>query len=119
VGLATVLSERAGIEAAQAIAPLKRLSVLPAGPTPPNPQELLSRSAFTRLIQAATEQFDVVLIDTPPWDQGADAQIVSARAGASVLVARQDRTSIRAIGYLVASLRDCGSHLVGSIVNQH
>lgn len=119
IGLATVLSERAGLEAAQAVPSLQKLTVLAAGPTPPNPQELLSRVAFSRLIDAARDAFDVVLIDTPPWDYGADAQIVSARAGAAVLVARQDCSSIRSVSGIVTAMRDTGTHLVGSIVNQH
>lgn len=119
IGLATVLSERAGIEAAQRVPALQKLTVLAAGPTPPNPQELLSRPSFMRMIEAAREQFDVILIDTPPWDYGADAQIVSARSGASILVTRQDRTSIRSIAGIVAALRDCGTHLVGSVVNEY
>lgn len=118
VGLATVLSERAGLEVSQQVQALHKLKVLAAGPTPPNPQELLSRPAFTRLLETARDHFDVILIDTPPWDYGADAQIVAARAGASILVTRQDRTSIRSIASIVAALRDCGTHLIGSIVNQ-
>ncbi len=119
VGVATVLSERAGLDVARVIAPLPKLSVMTAGPTPPNPQELLSRPAFERLIDAARQQYDVVLIDTPPWDDGADAQIIAARAGASILVTRQDRTSIRSISAIVTALRDCSAHLVGSVVNQY
>ncbi len=119
VGVATVLSERAGLDVARVIAPLPKLSVLTAGPTPPNPQELLSRPTFERLIDAARQQYDVVLIDTPPWDDGADAQIIAARAGASILVTRQDRTSIRSISAIVTALRECGAHLVGSVVNQY
>ena len=118
VGLANVLSERAGADVARPIAAFPKLSVLTAGPTPPNPQELLSRSAFERLIEAASRLYEVVLIDSPAWASGADAQIVSARAGAAVLVTRKDHTSLRAVGDLVGSLRDCGTHLIGSIVNQ-
>jgi protein-tyrosine kinase len=118
-GLTTLLSERAGLEIARPIDALKRLSVLPAGPLPPNPQELLSRGAFARLIESAARQFDVIIIDTPPWDLGADAQIVAARAKAAVLVARPHHASIRSVAHLVASLRDCGTHLIGSVANQH
>jgi Mrp family chromosome partitioning ATPase len=92
--------------------------VLPAGLDPPNPQELLSRPSFSRLLEAARNQYDVVLIDTPPWSFGADAQIVAARAGACILVARQNGTSIRSVGTIVDALRDGGTHLVGSVVNQ-
>ncbi len=119
VGLATVLSERAGIEASQQVPALAKLKVLAAGPMPPNPQELLSRPAFSRLLETARAQYDVILIDTPPWDYGADAQIVAARAGASILVTRQNRTSIRSIAGMVTALRECGTHLVGSVVNQY
>ena len=117
-GLATVLTERASLDVARNIAPLPKLTVMTAGARPPNPQELLSRPAFARLIDAARDTFDVVLIDTPPWDDGADAQIIAARAGASILVTRQDRTSIRSIAAIVTALRECGAHLVGSVVNQ-
>ena len=118
IGLATVLSERAGLEAAQQVPALAKLKVLAAGPMPPNPQELLSRPAFSRMLETARSQFDVILIDTPPWDYGADAQIIAARAGASILIARQNQTSIRSIAGMVTALRECGAHLVGSVVNE-
>jgi receptor protein-tyrosine kinase len=118
LGVATVLTERANLDVARNIVPLPKLTVLTAGVRPPNPQELLSRPAFARMIDAARHEFDVVLIDTPPWDDGADAQIIAARAGASILVTRQDRTSIRSIAAIVTALRECGAHLVGSVVNQ-
>ena len=118
IGLATILTDRAGLDVACNIEALPKLTVLTAGATPPNPQELLSRPAFQRTIDAARHQFDVVLIDTPPWDFGADAQIIAARAGASILITRKDRTSIRSIASIVTALRDSSAHLVGSVVNE-
>lgn len=118
-GLTTVLSERASLDACKGIDQLPNLSVMPSGPTPPNPQELLSRPAFSRLVLAASQLFDVVLIDSAPWSAGADAQAIAVRAGASVLVTRQDHTPIRSISGIVASLRDCASPLIGSVVNRY
>ncbi len=118
VGLSTILSDRAGIEIARPIAALPKLAVLPAGPLPPNPQELLSRPAFNRLLETAAHQTDVIIIDTPPWSRGADAQIISARAKAAVLVARRDSTPIRAIAQIAESMRECGAQLVGSVTNR-
>ena len=118
-GLATVLSERAGLDVGKGIDQLPNLSVMPSGPTPPNPQELLSRPSFSRLVLAASHLFDVVLIDSPPWSAGADAQAIAVRAGATVLVTRQNHTPIRSISNIVASLRDCASPLIGSVVNQY
>ncbi len=118
VGLATVLTDRAGLERASAVEAFARLSVLPAGPPSPNPQELLSRTPFARLLQAARDHYDVVLVDTPAWSAGADAQVVSARAGAAVVVARPGHTPARALDRVVASLKECGTPLVGSVFNQ-
>ena len=118
-GLATVLSERAGLDVSQPVAHLPNLTVMPSGPTPPNPQELLSRPAFSRLVLGASHAFDIVLIDCPAWDAGADAQAIAVRAGATVLVTRQDHTSIRTINTIVGALRDCASPLIGSVVNRY
>ena len=117
-GLSTVLSGRADVDVAHPVASFGELSVLPCGPIPPNPQELLSRASFPRLMADASKLFDVVIVDTPSCESGADAQIVAARAGAAVLVARQDHTQIRNLAHFVQSLRSNGTQLLGSVANQ-
>ncbi len=94
------------------------LSIIPSGPTPPNPQELLSRPAFRGLIESAVNEFDVVLIDTPAWSEGADAQIIAARAGAAILVTRQDYTSVNAATNFVETLGQSGCQVLGAVMNQ-
>src|SRR6185503_6302746 len=65
-GLSSVLSGRADLSAAVPVSGLTGLSVLPAGPLPPNPLELLSRPSFAALLGKAQAEYDVILIDTPP-----------------------------------------------------
>jgi receptor protein-tyrosine kinase len=116
-GLSTILAGRAGLEIAQAIPGLPGLTVLPAGAVPPNPQELLGRLGFTQLLSAASQEFDVVVMDTPGGADFADADIIASRAGAAVMVARKDRSKTAAIQSLAQRLQECDVTLLGSVLN--
>jgi protein-tyrosine kinase len=118
LGLATVLSGRGGTIPTQRVAGLVDLSVMVAGPVPPNPQELLGRDLFTRLLERLASAFDVILIDTPPGLDYADAQIVGARAGGALMVARQNRSSLSSVGRFSATLGQPGTNLVGAVLNR-
>jgi receptor protein-tyrosine kinase len=102
---------------AQPVPALPGLVVLPAGAQPPNPQELLGRSAFAQLLQDACAQFDVVLIDTPCGSEYSDGEIIAARAGAALLVARRNQTLVPEARELGTRLQDGGVALVGVVLN--
>lgn len=116
-GLSGILADRAGLEAAVPVHGIDDLLVLPAGAVPPNPQELLGRAAFGMLLKAAADNFDVVIIDTPAGSDYADAEIISAAAGAAVLVTRKNQTRVPDAAQLARRLQDGGVVLVGSILN--
>ena len=116
-GLSGILADRAGLEAALSVPSLPGLAVLPAGAVPPNPQELLGRPSFSQLLLSACNQFDVVIIDTPAGADYADAEIIASRAGAAVMVARQNKTLVPAATQLARRLQDSGVALVGSVLN--
>lgn len=118
LGLSAVLSGRANGEAIKRITPLVGLSVLPAGAQPPNPQELLSRPAFGQLLQRLGENYDVIIIDTPPAGEFADAQAVAARTGGALMVARKNLSSSSALIEAVTSITQTGAALVGSVMNE-
>lgn len=117
VGLSSYLSGRAGVDCAAPVRDLHNLSVMTAGPMPPNPQELLARSSFTRLLLEAGEVYDAIIIDTPPVIGFADAQIIAARTGATVLVTRSHRTDAHLARQAASALRDVGSRLCGAVIN--
>ncbi|MFY8042434.1 MAG: chain length determinant protein tyrosine kinase EpsG, partial [Rhodoferax sp.] len=116
-GLSGVLSNRAGLEVAQLVPGLPGLAVLPAGALPPNPQELLGRAAFGDLLRIASQQFDVIIVDTPAGHDFADAEITAARAGAALLVARKNTSQLPHAAQLARRLQDSGVALVGSVLN--
>jgi receptor protein-tyrosine kinase len=117
VGLSGILAGRATLDVAQPVGALPGLTVLPAGAQPPNPQELLGRAAFAQLLQAASAQFDVILIDTPSGSEYSDGEIIAARAGAALMVARRNQTLVPEAKNLGTRLQDGGVALVGAVLN--
>lgn len=116
-GLSGILADRAGLEAALPVPSLPGLTVLPVGAVPPNPQELLGRPEFRELLGKAAQQFDVIIIDTPSGGDFADAEIIAARAGAALMVARKNQSLMPTVALLARRLQEGGVTLVGSVLN--
>ena len=116
-GLSGILAGRNGVEAIVRIPSLVGLSVLPAGAVPPNPQELLGRPAFAEIRDSISHDFDVVIIDTPAATEYADAQTIAVRAGAAIMLARKNQSSIPAMAAITRNLQQAGATLVGSVLN--
>lgn len=72
----------------------KSLSVIPSGPTPPNPAELLKNTKFEELITYLKQHFDFIIIDTPPVAAVTDAKIIGAFADATLFITRHNYTNL-------------------------
>lgn len=117
LGLSTILAGRSSDESIIRITDLAGLFVLPAGPIPPNPLELLSRNSFEELLTSAKGNFDVIIIDTPSFSVGEDPLIISLRAGAALVMARSAQTRVASFTNLVQGLMNSGVAVVGSVLN--
>jgi receptor protein-tyrosine kinase len=115
-GLSAVISARQSAADIERIPGLEHLSVLPAGPTPPNPVELLSLAAFPDLLEDFRNRFDLILIDSPPAAQYADAQIISARVSAVVFVVRKNATKALRARTTLENLRN-HTTILGTVLN--
>src|SRR5258706_3178276 len=116
-GLSTLLAGRAETGLIEHIVPFVDLSILPAGPVPPNPPELLGRPLFRNLHADLAKEFDVIILDTPAGGTNADAQTIATRAGGAFTVARRHHTSARALKTLSAQLVGTGVTLIGAVIN--
>ena len=117
-GLSSLLSGRTESQVIQAIEGVPGLFVLPSGPIPPNPLELIERPAFGLLVRELTTKFDHVVIDTAAGSVGADACVVAARCGAALVLTRKHQNKVAALQDLVASLTGSSVQLLGAIVNE-
>lgn len=118
VGLTTVLIGRA--EIGDVVQPVGKstLDVLPAGQVPPNPSELLGSPEMAKLLEHATETYDMVLLDSPPLLPVTDAAILSKLAGGALLVVGADRIHRPQLLDTLESLETAGAHLFGIVVNK-
>jgi len=118
MGLSGVLSRRAGLEEIAQIPQIGNLSVLPSGPLPPNPQELLGRPEFSRLLNELSSLYDVILVDTPSAQQSSDAHVVAQRAGAALIVGRKNKTKSTEIAQLASIMVNSGIQILGTTLNE-
>jgi len=117
VGLSSVLSGRAGAEAIVKLEDLVDLWLLPSGPKPPNPGDLVGRGAFSMQMQHAERTYDVVIVDTPAADVGGDAQSVARSTRGALIVVRKDRTRLEVVQSLTERFCSAGIDVVGAVLN--
>jgi succinoglycan biosynthesis transport protein ExoP len=93
------------------------LEVIPCGPVPPNPAELLSSDRMRELIRQATAEYDTVVLDSPPLLNVADGRVLATQVEGVVLVVKGNATprelAQRAQGYA----RDVGANIIGVVLN--
>lgn len=117
-GFTSVLVGDARIEEALKPAPaVPGLLVLPAGPVPPNPSELLSTQAARTKIEALAKSADYVVIDSPPLLPVSDSVILAGYAHATLLVVRSRTTTKRSLGRSLEVLAQVDGPLEGLVFN--
>lgn len=119
VGVTSVLTGRTSLASAvQPVPAQEGLSLLSAGPLPPNPAELVSLPSLGVLLDELRSQFDAVLVDSPPVLPVSDPVALAACVDSTVVVVRAGRTSKRDFQRAVELLRQADAPLVGALLNQ-
>lgn len=96
---------------------VENLSLLPCGPTPPNPSELLAGSAIDNLCERAAESYDAIIFDTPPVVNVTDAAALSQHTDGALLVMRTFSTQEDFARRAVERFDKAGSRIRGVILN--
>ena len=107
-------------EVREAIHPnvLPNLDLLPSGPFPPNPSELLNSKTMQRLLEEFEGKYSHVILDTPPILAVTDSAILGAHTDGVVLVMRSGETEQRAAERAVDQLRRVGVRVFGAVLNE-
>src|SRR5712692_9645231 len=117
-GLSNVLTGSATVQQTITTSPiLPNLFIMPAGTPPPNPAELLASSHMKDLLAELREQFDHIVIDTPPTLPVTDAVVLSPRADATILVIRSGQTTKQALRRARDILMQVNAHVAGVLLN--
>jgi protein-tyrosine kinase len=115
-GLSNLLAGQLQDGMVQFVQGIPGLAVLPSGPLPPNPQELLARPVFPRILEQSSSTFSVVIVDTPAMEEGIDATLLARATRAAIAVARTNLTKTDAFAEAAAMVHDIGARVVGSVL---
>lgn len=116
-GVTTALLDVGTLDSMDLATEVPNLSVLPCGPIPPNPAELLHSEAFGKLQTALLARFDRVVFDSPPLLPVTDGAVLSTRVDCTVLVVRAFKTSKDVARKAARSVSDVGGRIVGTVLN--
>ncbi len=117
-GLSAILSGQGTIEeCVQSIPEVPNLRVITSGVLPPNPSELLSGKNMEDMLKVLEENFDVIIIDTPPVNIVADAVSVCKYVDGVVVVAANGRTTVPELQNALKSLKFADAKILGVVYN--
>jgi capsular exopolysaccharide synthesis family protein len=117
MGLSTFLSRDIRLESAIQEHGIPNLYVLPAGPVPPNPSELLSSIKLRILVSELEDRFDHIIIDSPPVIHVTDALIISPHVDGVVIVVKGGQTPREAVMRAKQALLDVNAKVFGVVLN--
>lgn len=116
-GLSSFLSGQATL--AEVIVPLDKphLDFLPAGPTPPNPAELVGSARMRDALAGFRDDYEFVIVDSPPVVPVTDGVVLSREADAVVLVVKGHDTPLELVRRARDHLGVANAHLIGAVIN--
>lgn len=116
-GVSSVIVGTSTLEEAIKRTDVVDLDILPCGPLPPNPAELLHRDKFVELLDELAKRYDRVLLDSPPVGAVTDAAILSKLVNGTLLVVQANKTSKDAVRRASRALKDVDANVVGVVLN--
>ena len=93
------------------------LTIVPSGKIPPNPAEMLGSKAMTAFLEEMKKHFDYIVLDTPPLQAVADAQILSTKVDGSLIVVRAGVTKKDAVHNAVSIINKVNGTIIGTVLN--
>lgn len=93
------------------------LYLMPSGPIPPNPSELLGSARMNKIVSDITQYFDMVIFDTPPVTAVTDAQIMGTKVDGVILVVRNGYVAKEAVKRSKEALDNVNANILGYVMN--
>ncbi len=117
-GLTTVLAGDLELSAVLLRTDVENLLLLPAGPTPPNPSELLESPQMEAVLNQLAEMSEMVIIDVPPVLAVTDACALTSKVDAVMLVVMSGKATSDLIAQAVRTLQHARSYVIGAVLNR-
>ena len=95
----------------------KNLVILTSGKIPPNPSEMLSSKTMTVLLEELKNNFDYIILDTPPVQAVTDSQILSTKSDGTIIVVKAERTKKDSVENSINLLKKVNANIIGTVLN--
>jgi len=116
-GLSNAIVDSQTFEGLAQKSDIDHLYVITSGPVPPNPSELLASDKFKKGLEIATEQYEVIIVDSPPILTVTDAQILANQLDGVVIVARSGKTETDELKESVNLIEKVQGNILGTVLN--
>lgn len=116
-GLTNILVGEASVSDVVRTTVVPGLGLLPCGPIPPNPSELLHRERFQQFIAEAEKAYDFVIFDSPPLGPVTDAAVLGPQVDGVLIVVKSQKTTMESLSNVLRQLSDVGATVVGGVIN--
>ncbi|MDH5705335.1 MAG: polysaccharide biosynthesis tyrosine autokinase [Candidatus Aminicenantes bacterium] len=117
-GLSAYLTGRTPVEGAVLKTSIKNVSLVPSGPIPPNPAELLNSERMKKFLNDMKKKYDIILLDTPPILAVVDALIVSTLSDCMVFIIKAGKTMRMPFLRAVEELKQTKTKIIGVLFNE-
>lgn len=119
VGLSSILSRQRELSEVIQETSVEGLSIIPSGPIPPNPAELLASKKLDVLVMEVARDFDIIIFDAPPLLLVTDAQILSNKCDGTLLVVNAGVAEKESVLKAKMSLLASNANILGVILNNY
>ncbi|RKG33156.1 polysaccharide biosynthesis tyrosine autokinase [Acinetobacter guerrae] len=116
-GLTELLTDQASLTQVTHSTEVANLSFISRGKSPSNPSELLSSQKFQSLLEELSQQYDHIILDTPPVLAVTDGIIISQYTGVNLIVARHAKTQMKELELTLNRFEQAGAKVNGFILN--
>lgn len=116
-GLSTLIIKKSSIEKSVRKNVINNLDILPSGPLPPNPSELLSSDSFKALMEQFSKNYDYIILDTPPVNVVSDAMVMKDFINGIMLVIRYRMTTYEELSACMKQIDLAQVNMLGFVVN--
>lgn len=116
-GLTNVIMGEATVDEVIIQTEVPGVDLIPCGPIPPNPSELLGTVRMQEISHLLADKYDLVLFDSPPVVAVTDAVVMSKIVDGVVLIAKAGKTTREIVAKATRQLSDVGAQILGSVLN--
>lgn len=116
-GLTNVLTGQSELGSVIVSSELNNLDLIPSGPIPPNPSEILASRRMTTLLEQLSDEYDMILIDSPPTLAVTDSQVIATRCDGVILVIDQGKVKREVALKAKANLEHVKARILGVVLN--